>query len=511
MKTFCGLYKHYKGENYEVFCLAKDMQDSYGESFVLYRQLYGDKSFWIRPQKMFFEKVHFNGLQVQRFSLEGEAQDTSDKIKEFVTIVKRSRTPIRIRHSETLCEYTVFSIDYDSQDEVLLVSFAPKLFSGSPYLTDKELAYRLGYACFLLNGKYEIKKVKLPFDGKYELKVISKNYSTDELLKTQFNPCSIDLHIAREGFLVSTRRMMDVWSVEHISNSKKYWKPIRTKTNSEGIKEFILKPGKTVLTKTDEIIYIPEDCAGKIEIKSTYARLSLSVTTGDFCNPGYHGQYPLVIRNDGNTALKLHSCEVMAQLMLIGLKSPVLNPYELSATFLNRDGLDDGSPFSFFRERSLRAIKKRIGLEKVEEIFNGVLKQVDESSMEKKSQIRERFEATFCAFCSKCQNQKQYKEFTEDKPDIRKICKAYRKREAFLKRVLTWGPGSLGAFIAVAGILVDIIKKSDTPSNMAWTIVIIALVAVLISYIVIYFIKPEAFCDEIDFLNLKDESGKPIL
>ncbi len=50
-----GIYRHFKGNLYCVEGVAKHSEDS-GE-YVVYRQMYGDKSLWIRPLKMFLEEV----------------------------------------------------------------------------------------------------------------------------------------------------------------------------------------------------------------------------------------------------------------------------------------------------------------------------------------------------------------------------------------------------------------------------------------------------------------------
>ncbi len=49
------VYRHFKGNLYRVEDIAKHSET--GEIYVVYRQLYGDKSLWIRPLDMFLEKV----------------------------------------------------------------------------------------------------------------------------------------------------------------------------------------------------------------------------------------------------------------------------------------------------------------------------------------------------------------------------------------------------------------------------------------------------------------------
>ena len=64
-----GIYRHYKGKMYEVLGVARHTETP--EKFVVYRALYrtrfGKESLWIRPIKMFMEKVEIDGKMFARF------------------------------------------------------------------------------------------------------------------------------------------------------------------------------------------------------------------------------------------------------------------------------------------------------------------------------------------------------------------------------------------------------------------------------------------------------------
>ena len=60
-----GRYRHYKGNLYEVTGIARHSETE--EEMVVYRQLYGNCSLWVRPLAMFGEIVLVNGRQVSRF------------------------------------------------------------------------------------------------------------------------------------------------------------------------------------------------------------------------------------------------------------------------------------------------------------------------------------------------------------------------------------------------------------------------------------------------------------
>ena len=60
-----GNYKHYKGKTYEVIGTAKHSETL--EEVVVYRALYGNNELWVRPVKMFLDKVEADGKKVIRF------------------------------------------------------------------------------------------------------------------------------------------------------------------------------------------------------------------------------------------------------------------------------------------------------------------------------------------------------------------------------------------------------------------------------------------------------------
>jgi len=65
-----GKYRHYKNLNYEVIGIARHSETL--EKLVIYKALYGEKGFWVRPLEMFTELVEVNGISQPRFSYVGE-------------------------------------------------------------------------------------------------------------------------------------------------------------------------------------------------------------------------------------------------------------------------------------------------------------------------------------------------------------------------------------------------------------------------------------------------------
>lgn len=64
-KISLGVYRHYKGNLYEVIGVASHSETL--EKLVVYRALYGKKSLWVRPFDMFLENIDYEGTIIPRF------------------------------------------------------------------------------------------------------------------------------------------------------------------------------------------------------------------------------------------------------------------------------------------------------------------------------------------------------------------------------------------------------------------------------------------------------------
>ena len=57
-----GIYRHFKGNRYEVIGMANHSETM--EPMVVYRALYGERGLWVRPAAMWneiVEKPNYNG------------------------------------------------------------------------------------------------------------------------------------------------------------------------------------------------------------------------------------------------------------------------------------------------------------------------------------------------------------------------------------------------------------------------------------------------------------------
>ena len=66
-----GIYKHYKGNKYELVAVAAHSETL--EDMVVYKALYGEGEYWVRPASMWDELVTLSdGSKVKRFEFIGE-------------------------------------------------------------------------------------------------------------------------------------------------------------------------------------------------------------------------------------------------------------------------------------------------------------------------------------------------------------------------------------------------------------------------------------------------------
>jgi cyclomaltodextrinase / maltogenic alpha-amylase / neopullulanase len=76
-KLRLGIYKHYKGNQYEVIGIAKHSETL--EELVIYRSLNDAHALWARLRRMFLEKVSNNGKRVPQFTMMARLKNRTKK------------------------------------------------------------------------------------------------------------------------------------------------------------------------------------------------------------------------------------------------------------------------------------------------------------------------------------------------------------------------------------------------------------------------------------------------
>jgi len=74
-----GLYRHYKGNEYEVIGFSKHSETL--ENMVIYKALYGDGGTWVRPLSMWENPIEKDGKTVKRFEYIGSSTNNNELVE----------------------------------------------------------------------------------------------------------------------------------------------------------------------------------------------------------------------------------------------------------------------------------------------------------------------------------------------------------------------------------------------------------------------------------------------
>ena len=109
-----------------------------------------------------------------------------------------------------------------------------------------------------------------------------------------------------------------------------------------GVDEMVIDPGVFVLGATNETIGLPSDIAGRIEGKSSLARLGLVIhQTAGFLDAGFTGQITLELVNVALRPIRLYPGMKIGQVSFIQMTTPADRPYGspgLNSKYQNQDG-----------------------------------------------------------------------------------------------------------------------------------------------------------------------------
>lgn len=269
----------------------------------------------------------------------------------------------------------------------------------------------------------------------------------------QVQACSIDLRVdsifwrqrfsLRRAFFWRSARLrpLNLGRPGLIDRSPRYGWHRHSLLSNEAVD---LGPGEFILARTCEEFTIPDDCAGKIEGRSSFARLGLSIhCSADFINPGYRGHMPLELVNHSKRAIRLEPFLSVCQLLLVQLDSPPSQAYpqrEPQSKYMD----DDGGPSVWWRDAVIAGLRDVLASKSVAETCEEALLS---SIGVHEPELVERFEG----FIQKVP--------AADLANHRDILARFSKTEdrrrsikQLTKHVLAWSSSSLGA-LALGGIL----------------------------------------------------------
>lgn len=152
--------------------------------------------------------------------------------------------------------------------------------------------------------------------------LIIKNFSPKDL-----QPASYDMHVGEEAFSSHEKGRIDVTRECPL----------------------VIKPGDFILVRTHESIKLSPKIAGRIGLRSFYARKGLALLAGPQIDPGFDGVLVVGLHNLDANELKLPYREPFCTVEFYRLSEPVQQPYQGGYQHQRK-----------IRERDCNAIKERI-------------------------------------------------------------------------------------------------------------------------------------------------------
>ena len=105
-----GVYRHYKGNQYEVIGFAKHSETL--EDMVIYKALYGERGTWVRPLSMWDNHIEVDGKTAKRFENVGanEEPDKQHDLREALRAIESTLSKCekaQVKLSEGTSQYTL--------------------------------------------------------------------------------------------------------------------------------------------------------------------------------------------------------------------------------------------------------------------------------------------------------------------------------------------------------------------------------------------------------------------
>lgn len=163
--------------------------------------------------------------------------------------------------------------------------------------------------------------------------------------ETQLNPASYDLTL--HPFLKITRgevhrlpdgrwtspEVLDLWDRTALPSYSKEHILYQDEPSYD------IQPGEFLLACTQEYVKIGPEVVGRVEGKSSLARVGLVVhVTGGFIDPGFEGQITLEIANLFPRPVRLYSGMRIAQIAFSMVQGKVLEPYNQTGHYNHQQG-----------------------------------------------------------------------------------------------------------------------------------------------------------------------------
>lgn len=273
----------------------------------------------------------------------------------------------------------------------------------------------------------------------------------------QIQLCSIDLRLSNVFWkMKKLRRPLDLRrSFEFAPN--KLWDQFVLREDET----VVLKPGDMILGRTYEQFTVPSAYAGKIQTRSSYARLGIETScTCDFINPGWRGNVPLEIVNNSSNSLKLAPYLPVCQIMVIPLSRVPEGTYG-DPKFESKYQSDDGGPSRWWRDQMIIKIRAHLGrhnlplrmLDEVTEKITGL----DEDGLMRFSDLVETLPGHMVTNAS----------------DVLRRFRRDEKRRHNVRQVFDWAPRAIAAGMMVQSFRLLLSPTYGVGEYLFWIITVV--------------------------------------
>ena len=135
-------------------------------------------------------------------------------------------------------------------------------------------------------------------------------------------PASIDLRLDEKLLVFKSQRYPSYIDVKEDLNG------LTEMVELKEDKAFFIEPGEFVLVSTLESITLPDDIVGRLEGKSSLARIGLLMhSTAGYVDPGWQGHLTMHISNIAKLPIAVYYKMKIGQISLLRMTSPVDKPY----------------------------------------------------------------------------------------------------------------------------------------------------------------------------------------
>lgn len=175
----------------------------------------------------------------------------------------------------------------------------------------------------------------------------------------QVSVCSIDIRVDNVFWITRKRRRR---SIDLGSNMifeispERLWERKVLEPNGY----ILLKPGEMILGRTYERISMPIKYVGKINTRSSYARLGLSTACNcDLINPGYEGHVPLELTNTTPNTFRIRPYFPLCQVFVMPLHGGADESYN-DDKYESKYMDDKGGPSVWWRDALVKKISSKV-------------------------------------------------------------------------------------------------------------------------------------------------------